>query len=391
MTDESPGRATAAGDGADASPTRVTSASRDRVDLATLAATTIALVGASGPLVAGSTDPFAIAIVGLGASAVGAAIGVRWAALSRRVGGAVACLSGLLLALLSVYGLAHGRTAAVPIPPIEAVPSLVLAVFGAALTVAGGVAFVTGITDDGLRRRLSATVRYSLVAVAGYLAITVWVVLLATTVVPLLTGAPATELAVTERALLSQAGTVLGLGFAAWAFLVWTERDRSFVDLSIPTLRDLGYVVAGTVAIVGAALAIGALLGATGTESAAHSTFEGASEAPEVLLVLAVASIVVVGPFEELLYRNVVQKSLYGPFSRAGAVVVASVPFALVHVSAYAGGSVGQSLVSLGMVLVLSLLLGTIYERTENLLVPALVHGCYNAAVYLSAYASLVG
>lgn len=388
VSDESVERAVESGDDA---VTRSAATSRELVVVATVLASTIALLGASGPLRAGSTGPLSLGTVALAAVAVAAALGVRWAALSRRIGGTVAALSGVGLAVVSVYGLTDDGLAASSVPGIEAVPSLLLAVVGAALTVAGGVSLVAAITDVGLRRRVSATVRYSVVGIAGYLAITVWVVLLASTIVPLVTGAPATDLPVPEQAILSQAGTVLGLGVTAWAFLVWTDQDRSFVDLARPTLRDVGYVVAGTVAILGAALAIDALLGATGTEGADHSTFEQAGDAPEVLLVLAVASIVVVGPFEELLYRNVVQKSLYGTFSRAGAVVVASVPFALVHSSAYAGGSVGQSLVSLGMVLVLALLLGTVYERTENLLVPALVHGFYNAAVYLSAYASLAG
>ncbi len=358
------------------------------VAVAILAAT-VSLLGATGPVRAGADDPVSVALAGLAALALGCVLGVRYGAVSSAFAGAIAATASVLVGVLSVYGLNHDTRYEFGIPPIDASPTLLVGLIGAGLTVGATVALATGITGPGLRRRFVATVRYSLVGVLGYVAIVVWIVVLVAAVVPPVTGAPATELTVTEEAVFSQAATVLGVGSVAVGFLVWTERGPSFIDLSVPTLRDLGYIVGGLLAIVGAAIAINALLGATGTEGADHGSFERAAGAPELLLVLTVASVLVIGPFEELLYRNVIQKSLYAYFSRAGAVVVASVPFAIVHAAAYAGGDLGQSIVSLGVVLALSLLLGTLYARTENLVVPALVHGLYNAFVYYTTYVSM--
>jgi membrane protease YdiL (CAAX protease family) len=54
-------------------------------------------------------------------------------------------------------------------------------------------------------------------------------------------------------------------------------------------------------------------------------------------------------------------------------------------------GTVGATLVSVGLVTAVSLVLGYVYERTDNLVVPAAVHGFYNATLLVVAYVSLVG
>jgi len=123
-----------------------------------------------------------------------------------------------------------------------------------------------------------------------------------------------------------------------------------------------------------------------GVEGSDHATTQQAQERPELMLVMIPIAILVIGPFEELLYRNVIQKSLYDTFSRAGAVVTASVIFAAVHVSAYATAGLGAVIASLGTVFGLSLVLGTIYERTENLVIPAPAHGLYNALLFANLY-----
>jgi len=65
--------------------------------------------------------------------------------------------------------------------------------------------------------------------------------------------------------------------------------------------------------------------------------------------------------------------------------------FARIHITAYAGGSPAQVVGSLGIVFTLSVLLGWIYARTEKLLVPALVHGVYNAIQFGWLYVEIVG
>ncbi|WP_254864263.1 CPBP family intramembrane glutamic endopeptidase [Halovivax gelatinilyticus] len=354
-----------------------------------LFAGTLSLLGATGPVRAGTTDPLSITLTGLAAVALLSLVALRFRHVSTRVGGSVSTLASFLVGLLSVYGLNQGLDGGFGVPPIEATPALFVAVLGAGATLALGVSIAVGLSRGAIRERFVATAQYSLVGVAGILAINVWAIVLVAVGTPVLPAESPAELTAVDVAVLSQVATVFGIGTVTIGVLVWTGRDGSFIDLSVPSVRDLGYVVGGVLAIVAAAIAINTLLGATGTEGTDHSSFERAAGAPELLLVLAVASIVVIGPFEELLFRNVIQKSLYEYFSRPGAIVVASVPFAVVHASAYAGGTVGQSLVSLGVVGSLSILLGTLYERTDNLLVPALVHGLYNAYVFYTAYLAM--
>ncbi len=154
----------------------------------------------------------------------------------------------------------------------------------------------------------------------------------------------------------------------------------------MPTARDVAWTVGGLFVLFGALFAISMLFQTTGVESADHGTTQQAQENPEILLVLIPAAILIIGPFEELLYRNVIQKALYGTFSRYGAVVVGSVIFSIVHTQAYWTAGPGQVVASLGTIFGLSIVLGTIYERTDNLVVPALVHGVYNAILFANLY-----
>ena len=359
--------------------------------LAGILTASVALIGAMRPVRAETTDPAAIAIAVLAAFALVCFLAVRHG-IGRRphvAGGGAA--ASVLVALLAVYGLNREPVHALGLPPFSETPALLVALVAASCSVGAGVAAATGLSSRGLRDRTVAAITFTGIGVVGFVAMTAWAIVIAIVAVPTLFGISLTDLSMPQQAMVSQVSTVLGVGCVAVGYLVWTGRGLSFIDLEWPSLRDFGWVVAGIIALVVVANAIAAILTTTGTESETHGSIEAAAEDPELLLVLMVASIVVIGPFEELLYRNVIQKGLYAYFSKAGAVVVASVPFVLVHFSAYSGGHLGQTIVSLGLVFTLSLLLGAIYARTENLVVPALVHGLYNALVFYSAYLGMTG
>ncbi|WP_435364911.1 CPBP family intramembrane glutamic endopeptidase [Haloarchaeobius sp. DYHT-AS-18] len=185
----------------------------------------------------------------------------------------------------------------------------------------------------------------------------------------------------------------LGLGTLtlAIAYLKYSDRDWSFVDLRVPTLRDVGWAVGGFVILLLGFIAITSLLNVLGLSTAQHSTAQQAQQGdPALLLPLIPLSLLIIGPGEELLYRNVIQKSLYTHFSKVGAVAVASAIFALVHIPAYATGSGPAALASsLAVIFVLALVLGGVYARTENVLVPAFIHGAYNALAFASSYVDL--
>ncbi|MFC7167462.1 CPBP family intramembrane glutamic endopeptidase [Halospeciosus flavus] len=111
----------------------------------------------------------------------------------------------------------------------------------------------------------------------------------------------------------------------------------------------------------------------------------GARE-PQLLFVLFVLSWVAIGPGEELLNRNVVQKYLYYDFSRASAIVVGCIVFTAMHGFAYAGSGTVPLVVSLVNLFCISLVLGVVYERTDNVVVPIFAHAAYDAVQFAAAY-----
>jgi membrane protease YdiL (CAAX protease family) len=239
-----------------------------------------------------------------------------------------------------------------------------------------------------LRQARRATIG-AVVGLAGIVSIVVWGGLFAT----IASATAAESLSTVQETILSTIALGAGTVTVAAAYLTWSGLDRSYVDARIPTRREWGYVVVGTILLLASNLAISALFGWLGVESTTHSLVRAARDAPEILLVLVPLSYLVVGPGEELLYRNVVQKSLREEFSGVGAVTVASVVFAAVHLPAYADpeGSALALLNTLAVVFVLSLILGAVYERTGNLTVSALVHGSFNAVAFAVTYAEITG
>lgn len=356
-------------------------------------ATAVALAGTAAPYRSGYDDPVVVASVVLAVVALVTFLARRYEVLPRRVGAPVAAGSNLAILLGGTYALNQGVTHAFGLPVLGDVPTLLVALVGSVVAIGAASADYYGVSGRGIYRRTVAATTFGAVGIVGIVMIQVWVVIVFVVFLALFVDGTMAwaDLPATDRIILSQVATVLGVGSVAVGYLVLTDRDWSFIDLEVPTVRDAGYVVGGFVVLVGAAVLLNALLSAAGTEAAGHSSFDAAEENPEILLVLIPASILVIGPFEELLYRNVIQKSLYAYFSRAGAVVVASIPFAIVHFPAYSGGHVGASLVSLGVVLSLSLILGALYAKTENLLVPALVHGLYNALLFYVNYLQITG
>jgi Predicted metal-dependent membrane protease len=217
-------------------------------------------------------------------------------------------------------------------------------------------------------------------AVVGLLAIYLWAGILAS-IVQGVVG----EMTTFQETAVLQASSGLGAATGIVLYLDYTDRDRSFLDVDWPTRRDVGYGAAGLVFLFGTFIAVTLLMTVLGVESAAHGTEDTIADAENptaVALLFMITSVVIIGPGEELLYRNVVQKSLYDAFSRPRAVVVGSVIFAAVHFQAYSTGSPTQVLTSLAVVFALSLTLGAVYERTDNVVIPAAVHGLFNAVQF---------
>lgn len=182
----------------------------------------------------------------------------------------------------------------------------------------------------------------------------------------------------------------IGLGLTAAAYLIMTEREFSFIRLKFPTLKEVGFAVAGVFAMFAALLAIGVIIDTLGADAAEHGTVETIQKDPNLALYMAVLSIIAIGPAEETLFRGVIQTRLKNSFSVWGAIISTNIIFALVHIPAYGGlGSGAQELATTLVILfTISLVFGWLYERTNNLFVPMFTHGLYNSILFTFVYIS---
>lgn len=174
-----------------------------------------------------------------------------------------------------------------------------------------------------------------------------------------------------------------GVGFplVAYGYIRLSNLTTDFVPASIPSLRDVGYVLGGYVGAF--VLALTAILLVTTVFTTEPATNEGAQAAAEsgILLWMIPASLLLIGPGEELLFRGIIQGSLRRWFSAAGAIVLATAMFAPAHILSLSG-SLQAAALTISILSLPSLVFGFVYERTRNIVVPALCHGLYNATIF---------
>ncbi|MFB6094922.1 MAG: lysostaphin resistance A-like protein [Halodesulfurarchaeum sp.] len=188
---------------------------------------------------------------------------------------------------------------------------------------------------------------------------------------------------------ISTAAFSVGLGILAVGFIAYTGRTLSYLDLHWLSRRDWWYVIGGVIGMFAILLAVGAVTTAMGIPSSQHGIMAEARRNPTLLLAFIPLSWLAIGPGEELLSRNIIQKYLYGAYSRRGAIVVATAVFTVIHLPAYATAGPAAVFTTLVRLFAVSLVLGVVYERTDNLIVSALVHGTYNAVQFGLAYVAL--
>jgi membrane protease YdiL (CAAX protease family) len=184
--------------------------------------------------------------------------------------------------------------------------------------------------------------------------------------------------------------SIQGVAFGGVALLYLRFRGRpvTSVGLRLPSVRDLLIVVAGYATAFVAAITGAIVIGITGAPAGENQVAEFASTDPSVLLWLIPASFLLIGPGEELLFRGIVQGRLRETFDRVPGVVLASALFAAVHFAALTGGAGGR-IVTIAVLFFPALVFGAVYELTDNLVVPALVHGAYNATLFALAYLAI--
>ena len=158
---------------------------------------------------------------------------------------------------------------------------------------------------------------------------------------------------------------------------------REFVLLYRPSRPQLLFAVAGYLLLFAVALLTALVSSLLGVAPAPNEIATIAQQQPVTLLLLAALSYLVVAPAEELLYRGIIQLHFREAFSPSLAIAATSFIFAISHIGAISGTGVTASLIS---VFLISVILGAFYEYTDNLAVPILMHGSYNATQFLLLY-----
>jgi len=171
----------------------------------------------------------------------------------------------------------------------------------------------------------------------------------------------------------------LALAYLRRRGLDWGE-VRDYLGVEVPSLGELGLVLGGWVTIFVLIIVAGIVVQLLGLQPAQNQTSETAMQNPGIILPLIAAMFLVVGPCEEILYRGVVQGRLRESLSAVPSILIASGIFAVVHVMALTGGA-GARLTTIALLFIPSLVLGAIYEYTENLVVSALLHAIHNSVL----------
>lgn len=180
---------------------------------------------------------------------------------------------------------------------------------------------------------------------------------------------------------------IVFVGIAA-GYLRLRGLGLGWLGISVPDLEDAMWIAAGWVGAFFVVFVLTIVLFVLGVQPGQNQIQGVIVEDPELIPLLIPLMIVLVGPAEELVFRGLVQGTLRERFGPVAAITLASIIFASIHFGSLTG-PVGSRVLTIGLLVIPSLIFGAIYERTNNLVVPALVHGLYNATLFALQYVAL--
>lgn len=186
---------------------------------------------------------------------------------------------------------------------------------------------------------------------------------------------------------------VNGVGFVGFIVAavgyVALRREWSLIHVRSTRLWDVGYVLAGLILLAVVSVLMGMVVSAIGflleelfgvsIEFGQNTVILFGRENPELFLYMIPVALFLVGPGEELVFRGVVQGLLRRVVGVVPAVLAASLVFGLGHFFAIGTGDAWTYIIVAGG---MGVVLGGLYEYTENILVPIVVHGLWNAFLF---------
>lgn len=183
-------------------------------------------------------------------------------------------------------------------------------------------------------------------------------------------------------------GQLLAMGGLSVLYLRTTGRGLGYLGIRQLSVVESLIVAVAPFGIIFVTAMVTQLSLLVGVEPSQHALSGLGEIDPRLYLYLVPLVIFIVGPFEELLYRGVIQSRLRESFGPVTAIMLASLIFAGIHLPAHGFGEAGlaSTTASLAALFGGSLVFGGIYEWTENLTVVALIHGLYNAILLTLLY-----
>ncbi len=183
--------------------------------------------------------------------------------------------------------------------------------------------------------------------------------------------------------------TIVGqIGFLVVGYLYIYLRKIK-VPINPPSRSDLLHIGGGTILVLITAIVLSRVL--LLFDLMPQSVIEDIGKTdPTFLLILAILSIVLIAPAEELLFRGAIQGRLRQNFGPLPAILTASFLFGSLHLGNYDGGFLLPIIAGAFLIVVIGLILGVLYKRTKNLLVPIFVHAVYNIVILVTSYLTLV-
>lgn len=180
---------------------------------------------------------------------------------------------------------------------------------------------------------------------------------------------------------------VIGFGGVALAYLWYTK--ESLIQIEIPSLRHIAWIVIGLVSLFVALIFVSAVELVIGVDAAEHGIQQTATGNPEILLLFIPITLFIIGPAEELLFRGIIQRRLVDRLSLGYGILFASIIFAVAHAGALIASSTSGFVFMMGVYVVLGAILGITYEITKNIVVPIVIHGIFNALQAAGMYFAL--
>ena len=164
---------------------------------------------------------------------------------------------------------------------------------------------------------------------------------------------------------------------------------REWVGVEVPDLRGWLAAVSGWILAFLGAMTMVLVVVFTGLDPAANQTSELGQADPLVFALLVPISFLLIGPGEELLFRGIIQNAMVESLGRWPGILLATLLFAAAHVFSLTGPLTGR-VTTIGLLFVPGLVLAVSYDYSENIVVPSLIHGAYNATLFALAFFSSV-